>query len=204
MKQNIPIIGILGGIGGGKSTVAENLSQMGCALIDADKINHEVLARPEIIKQIINLWGDGVLTPGGKIDRRALGEIVFADSRKLKQLTDLTHPEILTLQQLLIEQYRLDGGVRAIVLDVPLLLEVDCQDSCEYLIFVDCPDLIRLERLCENRRWNEEKIKKIENLQIMLDKKAQIADYIVHNNSDIPDLRIQLSEILDSILKVRE
>ena len=204
MEQYIPIIGILGGVGAGKSTVAGELSQMGCALIDADGINHEVLARPEIIKQIVELWGEGILAPGGEIDRQALGEIVFADSRKLKQLTDLTHPEVLALQQSLIERYRQKAGVKAVILDVPLLMEVGVHDNCDYLIFVDCPESIRRARLCGNRGWNEEKIKKIENFQIMLDKKAQIADYIAHNNSDIPDLRIQLRKILDSIFKVRD
>ena len=88
------VIGIVGGIGAGKSTVAAELVQLGCARIDGDAIGHALLADPEVRRQIRQRWGEGVFSPEGDVRRDALGEIVFADAAELRALGEILHPRI--------------------------------------------------------------------------------------------------------------
>ena len=202
MKKGPVIIGITGRLGSGKSTVAQEFARLGCALIDADKINHEILTRPEVIDQIHRWWGPAVLDSQGKIDRNALGSIVFADEMALKQLTDLVHPLIAQREKELIGKYRQDSAIAAVVLDVPLLFESGQDKWCDFVIFVEADDHIRLERVTK-RRWTSEKIKNIENLNLALDNRAKMADHTVRNNSGILDLTKQVVELYSKILEIK-
>jgi len=195
-----PIIGIVGGIGAGKSTVAEEFGKLGCAVISADTLNHEILCEPEVKAQIVEWWGQTVLDSQGRVDRGTLGGIVFEEEESLQKLCRLVHPLILKRQEELTEKYLSDPAVPAVVLDVPLLIEVDQYKLCDCLVFVEADDAVRHRRLREKRGWGEEKIKKIENFQFMLDKKAKISEYTVINNSDIPDLAKQVAVLLSVVL----
>lgn len=201
MDKNKKIIGLTGGIGSGKTTVARQFRELNCPVIDADELNHHVLTRPEIVKHLVLLWGEEILTQDGTINRNAVGKIVFEDVRELKKLTELVHPLIFERTKALIESYQGDSQVAAIVLDIPLLLEAGYERWCDYVIFIDIDEEIRHQRLSKNRGWDREKIKKVENLQIPLDKKAKKADFIICNNSSIPDLAQQINNILTTVLE---
>ena len=116
-----PIIGILGGIGSGKSTVASEFAKLGCKVIDADRIAHELLDRQDVREEIIASFGRAVLDSAGNIDREKLAEVVFANGGKLSALNRVVHPLVLAGAERLIEQYNHQGEVAAIVLDIPLL-----------------------------------------------------------------------------------
>ena len=195
-----PIIGILGGLGAGKSVVAEQFGRLGCGIIKADEINHQVLREPQIVSQLLGWWGERILGADGGIDRGALGSIVFDDADELKKLTDLVHPMIFERIEGLIEANIGNPAVRAVVLDIPLLVELRRENMCDLLVFVQSDDDIRHGRLRGNRGWDKKKIKKIENLQIILDKKAKISEYTIVNNSNIPDLVPQIDRVLSAIL----
>ena len=122
--QKKPIIGILGAIGSGKSTVAAEFTKLGCKVIDADKIVHELFERKAVRKQIISLFGQGILDSTGKVDRKKLANIVFTNGDKLSSLNSVVHPLVLARAEQLIEEYNRKPSVKAIVLDMPLLLEV--------------------------------------------------------------------------------
>jgi dephospho-CoA kinase len=119
-----PIIGILGGVASGKSTVAAEFVRLGCAVIDADKIAHELLDNEEIRGKIVSCFGQSFLDAAGRIDRGKLAHIVFVDAGKLARLNDIIHPLVLAEAERLIEQYCGQTGIKAIVLDMPLLVEV--------------------------------------------------------------------------------
>ncbi|MHC4631953.1 MAG: dephospho-CoA kinase, partial [Planctomycetota bacterium] len=118
------IIGILGGIGSGKSTVAAEFAKLGCKVIDADKIVHELLEKKAVREKIVGLFGLAILDSAGKIDHRKLAEVVFADADKLSSLNKTIHPLVLERAEVLIKQYNRQNQVKAIVLDMPLLAEV--------------------------------------------------------------------------------
>jgi len=195
-----PIIGILGGIYSGKSTVAAEFAKWGCKVIDADKIAHELLQKKAVREKIASLFGRTILDSAGKIDRSKLAEVVFADAEKLWLLNKLIHPFVLKRAEELIGQYNRQNQVKAIVLDMPLLVEVGWAKRCDRLIFVDCKRQLRIDRAKKLGVFDENQIKIRENFQISLDNKAAIADNVIDNNSDFSALVRQVADIFSCIV----
>jgi len=195
-----PIIGILGGIGSGKSTVAQEFAKLGCKVIDADKIAHKLLEQPAVKDSIIKLFGDSILEPTGKVNRKKLGEIVFSGDNKLRSLNQIIHPHVLKEAEELIGQYNRQDQVRAIVLDMPLLVEVGWAKRCDKLVFVDCKPELRASRAKKIGIFDENQLKIRENLQISLDNKARLTDNTVDNNSDFAALAGQVADIFFCIM----
>lgn len=195
-----PIIGILGGIGSGKSTVAAEFAKLGCKVIDADKIAHELLDKPPVKGEIAASFGKAILDSAGKINRLKLAEIVFSDANKLSQLNNIVHPMVLSRVEQLIKQYKRQNEVKAIVLDMPLLVEVGWAKRCDKLIFVDCKRQFREERAKKLGLFDENQLKIRENFQISLDNKAKLSDNIVNNNSDFSVLVKQVADIFTCIM----
>ena len=199
MTKKKLIIGLTGAPGAGKSTIARQFEKLGCAVINADQLNHEVLTNPNVIQKIVSWWGEKVERADGQLDREAIGRIVFEDRDKLNQLTQLVHPLIAEREKELISLYQGSFEVWAVVLDVPLLFEADQDKWCDVVVFVDCEEPIRRKRLKESRGWEEEKAKKIENLQLGVNFKAQKADYVIRNNSSISEIAVQVKTLLNKI-----
>ncbi len=195
-----PIIGILGGIGSGKSTVANEFARLGCAVVDADKIAHRLLDEAGVREEIVGLFGQQILDPAGRIDRRKLAEIVFADPEKLSLLNKTIHPLVLEEAEQLIRRHNSQSRVKAIVLDMPLLLEVGWEKRCDRLVFVECDPQIRAERAKKMGIFDENQLKVRENSQISLDKKVGIADNIIENNSGFSALVRQVANIFSGVL----
>jgi len=194
------VIGILGGMYSGKSTVAAELAKLGCAVIDADSISHQLLEEKDVLKKIVRVFGKGILDDKGKISRSALANRVFGDPAKLETLTGILHPLIMARVEQLIAQCGPQPAVRAIVLDIPLLVEVGWEKRCDRFIFVDCAPPLRLERAKKTGVFEADQLKIRENLQISLDKKKRIADNIVDNNSDLSGLSKQIACIFSTIV----
>jgi len=194
-----PVIGVLGGIGSGKSTVAAEFAKLGCKVIDADEIAHELLDEPAVKEKIIVSFGRSILDSNGKIDREKLAEVVFADARKLSSLNEIIHHLVLQRAEELIKQYNRQNQVKAIVLDMPLLVEVGWNKRCDKLIFVDCEQKIRLKR-AKKMGFDKNQVKIRENFQISLDNKANLADNMVENNSDFSALAKQVADIFTYIV----
>ena len=195
-----PIIGILGGVGSGKSTVAAEFAKLGCKIIDADEIAHDLLNDPAVKQRIVASFGRVVLDSAGKIDRKKLAEIVFNDNGKLSLLNRIIHPPVLARIKQLIEQYNRQTQPKAIVLDMPLLVEVGWAKRCDRLIFVECEQQSRLDRAKKMGIFNENQLKVRENFQISLDNKAALADNIINNNSGFPELARQVADIFSCIV----
>jgi len=194
-----PVIGVLGGIGSGKSTVAAEFAKLGCKVIDADEIAHELLDEPAVKEKIIASFGRSILDSDGKIDREKLAEVVFADARKLSSLNEIIHHLVLQRAEELIKQYNRRNQVKAIVLDMPLLVEVGWNKRCDKLIFVDCEQKIRLKR-AKKMGFDKNQVKIRENFQISLDNKANLADNMIENNSDFSAMAKQVAGIFTYIV----
>ena len=203
-QKSKPIIGILGGIASGKSTVAREFAKLGCAVIDADEIAHEVLNEPAVAGKVVDQFGQGILDEASNIDRKRLGDIVFADGRKLELLNRILHPPVLKRIEQMIEQFEHNSQVNAIVLDMPLLVEIGWHKRCDRLIFVDCKAEIRLQRAWKLGILDEAQLKIRENFQISLDSKAGLADNMIDNNSGYSTLVGQVADIFYSIVSSRQ
>ena len=195
-----PVIGVTGGIGSGKSAVAAELAALGCAVIDADAIGHELLARPEMRDELVSLWGDGILDDAGRVSRAAVGKIVFGSPGALTKLNAIMHPRIREAMAERIDRARADAECPAVVLDAPLLLETDCDELCTTVVFVSAPREHRLRRVASERGWDEAELVRRENSQKPLDIKAARADHVIDNSSSLSCLHEQVRTMFHTIV----
>ena len=194
-----PIIGILGGIASGKSTVARAFAELGCKVIDADAIAHELLDNETVSDKIVTLFGREILDSAGKIDHKKLAGIVFADSDKLSGLNEILHPLVIERVEAMIGQYGRQDQIKAIVLDIPLLVEVGWAERCDRLIYVDCSLKTRVER-AKKAGLDKNQLKIRENFQISLDNKQKLADNTIESNSDFLTLVRQVADIFSDMM----
>jgi dephospho-CoA kinase len=197
------VIGILGGVAGGKSLVAGQLGELGAGLLDADGAGHEVLRLPQIEAALQRRWGRRVCGADGRIDRQRVAEIVFAapphGPAERKYLEELTHPEIGRLLQQQAEALAASGTAVA-VLDAPLLLEAGWDRLCGRLIYVDAPRQVRLSRALA-RGWSQEDFAAREAAQESLDAKRKRADLVVDNSGSPQETRVQVERFWQSLFR---
>jgi dephospho-CoA kinase len=181
-----PIIGVAGGIGAGKSSVSAVLAALGCKVIDADRIGHEVLKIPEVKAQMVAEWGPGILKSDGEINRRAVAEIVFrpdGDERAHHRLTEIGRPFLWTRVRQELEKLLTDPAASAgIVLDAALLFESGLNMLCCAVIFVDAPIEVRTRRVAASRGWPVGEIERRETYQRSRRFKLESSDYQVDNS----------------------
>lgn len=195
-----PVIGLLGGPCSGKSAAAHILAGLGCAVISADELAHEQLEENQTRQALRKAFGDKFFDNAGRLDKRKLSEIVFANRANVEKINSIIHPPVLEKTQRLIERYKIDEQVRAIVLDVPLLVETGWEKNCDILIFIDSDEDKRLQRAAKKGDYFVKQLKKRENYQISLDKKADIAQYIIRNNSGLSALAEQVTKVFTDII----
>ena len=189
----------MGGIASGKSTVAQELAKRGCAVIDADEMAKQFLRNKEVKKQLRRRFGSRIFDAGGRVNRKKLAEKVFADAKAVKAVNAIIHPRVFERTQELIKKYQQQPSVKAIVLDMPLLAEVGWHKKCDKLIFVRCNAKIRLKRAKKKGIFGENELKKRENFQISLDKKADIAQYIIEGN-DLSEMIRQIGKLFPALI----
>ena len=195
-----PIIGLTGGIGSGKSLVARILAELGCGVIDADALAQQALDENPVANQLVDWWGNGVLGDDGRVNRRALADIVFDRPDQLRRLEQLTHPLIRPYRLELRQDYLADEKIRAIVEDCPLLIEVELDKECDTIIFVDTPRSLRSRRLAASRGWTEQDLARREKIQASLDTKAKRADHVVVNDASMTECFAHVRDVYLQIL----
>jgi dephospho-CoA kinase len=189
-----PVIGLVGGIGSGKSAVAAELQKHGGYLINADQLGHEALRQPDIMARVRARWGHDVFDLQGNVDRRALGRKVFADAQERAALEKIVFPYI---EKRIAEQIETGRGSGCfIVLDAAIMIEAGWARRCDRIIFVDTPRSQRLERLLQQRGWSEEEVSRRERAQMPLAEKRRHADAVIANNDGIEALVQQVHELL--------
>ena len=193
------ILGLLGGIASGKSTVAAVLSEGGRGLVvDADalaKLSLEEGARDGRLVAALGPWAVGKT---GQPDRKAIAKRVFDDPKLLRSLERLTHPAVLAKINDAIEEHRAGRGAPILVLDVPLLIEVGLERRCDALWFVDGKDADRLARAEKKLGLSKDEVEKREAAQSPLDRKRARADRILDNSGSLADLRAQVEAALSA------
>jgi len=177
-----PVIGLLGGIGAGKSLVASQFAQLGCEVVDADRIAHAVLGDEAVKKAIRERFGEGVFGAGGEVDRRRLGERVFECRADREALERLVHPEICLRLRQAVETARA-GDAPAVVLDAALILEKGLDNLCDLMVYITVPVRVRKSRVGGARGWDPSEIARREVSQVSLKTKRDRADYIVDNSA---------------------
>ncbi len=194
------VIGLTGGIGSGKSTVSWFRAELGAVVIDADKVGHEAF-KPgtESWKEIIAAFGREVLTPGGEIDRRKLGEIVFGKPELLSRLNQVMHPRVYDMVKAQLKEYR-QQGIKAVVLEAPLLVEVNTKgaslielvDEVWVTVASEATIVRRLEERSDLSR--EQALARIKS-QLSSRERIKRADVVINNDGDLGDLKARVEEL---------
>jgi dephospho-CoA kinase len=192
-----PVIGLIGGIGAGKTTAARCFAARGGFVIDADALGHEALQQPEMIRWAVGRWGGGVRRPDGSLDRRAIARVVFANPDELAALEGMVFPYIGVRCREEIGKAMDAPAVRFVVLDAAVLLEAGWDGAVDRIVYLDAPRELRLARLAARSGWREADLAAREAAQWPADRKMARADAVIVNDSGPAELQ----ERVDCLLK---
>lgn len=195
------IIGLTGGSGSGKSTVAEILKQHNLLIIDCDKIAHEIILKGnDAYIELINIFGENILDSSKQIDRKKLGNIVFKDKGKLNLLNECTHKHIVNKVKEIIKENLNNKDINAIVIDAPLLIEANLHTIVDEVWAVYADTDIRIQRLVKRDNITLEQAKERLQSQMSWVEMVTYADTIIYNNN-LDDMKKQIESILNSLNK---
>lgn len=196
----IPVIGIVGGIGSGKSVVAQWVaSRANIHVIDADRLGHEVLLAADVKAALRGQFGDDIFDSKGEVQRGVLARRVFGDSERHRaerqDLEQIVHPEIE--RRIVGEIARAEqAGSEAVLLDAAVLLEAGWQRQCDAVVFVETPEPVRLQRVQQRSGWTAEELHRREASQLSLSEKRKQSDAVVSNAGEVSDGGQQLLNCL--------
>jgi dephospho-CoA kinase len=192
------LVGLTGGIGSGKSTVARLLEKRGAVVFDADLLAREAVepGTPGHAA-VIDRFGADVLAPGGELDREALASIVFADPAARRDLEQIVHPEVRRLFAEGTEAYR--DTDRVVVFSAPLLVETGMHTAFEILVVVSATVATQIERLMRQRGMSEASIRARIDAQAPLEDKAAAADFLVDNEGSLDELESQVQPLWNDL-----
>lgn len=182
-------VGLTGGIGSGKTTVANLFKKLGITIIDTDLISHQV-SSPDgpAYSAIIEQFGPEVLNKDQSIDRRKLAHIIFNSEEKKKILENILHPLIWLIVE---QQVQLSQSQYCIIV-VPLLFEGDHQQRFDCTLVVDSTETMQISRVKKRDQRSEDEIRSIIQNQIPRQQRLEMADYVIVNNGDMGSLQRQV------------
>jgi dephospho-CoA kinase len=189
------VVGLAGGVGSGKSTVAAIFIKQGARGIDADALGHRVLDLPAVRAGLVRDWGEEILRDG-RVDRAALARLAFRSRKSVARLNRRVHPEILKEIRRRIEKAR--GWV---VLDAALLYETGADALCDRVVFVSAPRAIRVRRV-RSRGWGPGELRRRERFQFPVVYKKKKADYVIDNAGPTSRTVEQTRKICDELRKL--
>jgi dephospho-CoA kinase len=202
------VIGLTGGIASGKSTVAQFLKELGAVIIDADGLWHEALkADSELRRQIVTAFGEGIVSSKQEIDRKKLGEIVFNNPEALARLNNIMHPWMYQAVKTRIEDYR-GRGVKVVVLELPLLVEVplslgagqpSLSDEVDEVWVTVAPEALVLKRLKDKTGHPEAHSKARIRSQLPSKERLKHADVVIDTDCSLAELKAKVKELWQAL-----
>lgn len=198
------VVGLTGGIGSGKSTVARLLGERGAIVIDADQVARQIVEPGEpALAEIAAHFGLEMLTEGGTLDRPALAAVVFNDDQARRDLEAITHPRIGDRIVAQIAEARRaersDGSGRVVVLDHPLLVETGTAQACDEVVVVTAPEDLRVSRLVDQRGMDESDARARIAAQTDDATRVAAATHVVDNSGDVVALEAAVELLLPEL-----
>lgn len=182
-------IGLTGGIGSGKSTITRLFSDLGVPVIDADQVSRELVQPGQpALTQIVTLFGQGILTPEGTLDRGRLRECIFAEPMLRDQLEAILHP--LIRQQILEHLSKFDSPYA--ILAIPLLIETGWQSLVDRILVIDCDTESQIVRTMQRDHVSRQQVEAILASQAKRETRLREADEIIDNSGDLAHLQWQV------------
>jgi dephospho-CoA kinase len=208
--ERSPIVGLSGGIGSGKSTVAKILAELGAKVIDADGVVREVQAPgSEGLREMVEAFGQEILLDDGNLDRKALGDIVFRDPEALTRLNGIIHPKVSAemARRLMLA---LETNAALIVLDIPLLFEGQKAGTgtasvipFDATLLVWVPTPLQVERQISRDACDEAEAQRRIAAQMPIDEKRELADFIIDNSKSVSNTRKQVEELFPKLCNLQ-
>lgn len=195
------VVGLTGGIGSGKSTVAGFLSEMGAYVLDADKLGHEIL-KPGTAgwRDVVSAFGKDILKPDNEIDRAKLGRVVFGKPQSLKRLNQIMHPRIMELVKNRLEQLK-QRGVGVVVLEVILLIEADWKPLVDQIWVTVAPEAVILKRLKNRSGYSDEESLSRIRSQMTNEERIKHADVVINTDCSLAELKTRVKSLWERINK---
>ena len=196
------IIGLTGGIATGKSTVSGILKNAGAVIIDADRIARDVVKKGlPAYQEIIDTFGDNVLSPDGQIDRSVLGDIIFNDPQKKQLLNRIVHPHVREDTNLQLKHIEKNHPDAIVILDIPLLMEAQMHKDLSEVILVYAPEHIQIKRLMQRDGISEAAALARVRSQMPIEEKKELATIVIDDSGTRKDTRRQTLEIFQRFKK---
>ncbi len=194
------IIGLTGGIGSGKSTVAKMLRKLGAAVIDSDQIAHQLLMPHQpSFTQVIEHFGPSILQANGLLDRTKLRIIIFNTPAERHWLEQLLHPLIKA------EILKQAAGISAktyLIVEIPLLIEANFQDSVDRILVIDCPEDCQIERIMQRDSVSREEAQNALQTQTSREQRLAKADDILQNSETLDKLKKKVEALHQYYIKL--
>ncbi|MBM3941433.1 MAG: dephospho-CoA kinase [SAR202 cluster bacterium] len=189
------VIGLTGGIGTGKSQVAQLLGRLGAVVISADQVGHEAY-RPnsKIWREVVAAFGKDILQPSGEIDRKKLGAVVFSDPKRLEQLNRIMHPRMAQMVADRIQALR-EKGAAVVVVEAALLFEAGWNSLVDEVWVTDSPEGVIVSRLQSRNGLSEAEARKRIASQMNREEKIAQADVVVDNSRNLDALERTVQEL---------
>lgn len=193
-------VGLTGGIGSGKSTVAKALIAKGITVVDADQIAREVVEPGEVaLQEIVEAFGEQVLHDDGTLNRATLKQVIFSDPKAKKQLESILHPRI---RQRILSRVNEATDTAYVVADIPLLVESHYPDHFDRVIVVDCPVEQQLYRVLKRDHLNKAQIKAIINSQASREQRLAVATDVLDNSGTLESLKMQIDKLHETLISL--
>jgi dephospho-CoA kinase len=193
-------VGLTGGIGSGKSTVARLLSSYGAVVVDADAVAREVVAPGTPgLAAVVAEFGPGVLRPDGTLDREGLGRVVFGDEQRRAALNAIVHP-LVGERMAELEAEALAGDAPAVVHDVPLLAENGMAALYDAVLVVDCPVELQVARLVGQRGMTEHDARARIAAQASREQRRAVATHVLVNDGTLEELTARVRAVWEALL----
>jgi dephospho-CoA kinase len=201
--EQVTLIGLTGGIAVGKTTVARIFAELGAPVIDADALAREVTAPgTEVLERIVEAFGEGVLDSGGRLDRKALGRIVFSDVEARRRLEAITHPAIIAAAGERVDALGRQGH-RVVLYEAALLIEAGRHRDMDSLIVVVADDEQRVSRLMQRNELSREEAVARLAAQLPQERKVELADHVIDNSGSLEQTRARVEEVWSSLQEER-
>jgi dephospho-CoA kinase len=205
LKMGLPLIGLTGGIGSGKTAVSNLFAQLGAGIVDTDLIAHQITAPGgKAIPLIRDHFGAEFIDNGGALDRAKMRSLVFQNPEAKKALEKITHP--LIRQETLRQAGQLaDAGAPYLLLVVPLLIESGAWiDQIDYLVVVDCPEETQIQRVMHRSNLSRTEVEAILKAQASRQERLALANTVIDNQGKLSELKSAVQELHQKILGIKK
>jgi dephospho-CoA kinase len=196
-------VGLTGGIASGKSTVSEAFARLGAKVLDADEVAREVVlpGKPAWTK-LRHTFGSEFFHPDGRLNRSKLRRLVFANPEERSRLNAIVHPEVMREIDFRFEQLTSSAEHAVVLVDVPLLLEVEAADRFDRVVVVYVNETVQLDRLMERDGLSAEEASQALSTQIPLRDKVKQADFVIDNSGTLEETQAQVEKVWQELLEL--